>query len=64
MDISDRKSVDNATLVDAIDKLTIERDDRIKTLMSAGVKKGRPLNGKNGSAAPEGDLDREAAGDA
>lgn len=64
MDISDCKSVDNPTLVGAIDRLTAERDERVKVLMGAGVKKGRPLNGKSGLSAPEGDLDREAAGDA
>jgi hypothetical protein len=65
MDISDCKSVDNSTLVGAIDTLTAERDERVTKLMRAGVKKGRPFAiGKNGSSAPEGDLDRETAGDA
>lgn len=67
MDISDCKSVDNSTLVGAIDTLTVERDERVRKLMGAGVKKGRPFTattGKNGASAPEGDLDREPAGEA
>jgi hypothetical protein len=40
-----------------------ERDRRVKALAALGSPKaGRPR--KNGFEAPEGDLDREAAGDA
>lgn len=40
-----------------------ERDRRVKALSALGSPKaGRPR--KNGFEAPEGDLDREAAGDA
>jgi hypothetical protein len=41
-----------------------ERDKRVKALEAlTGPRAGRP-KGKNGFGAPEGDLDRESAGDA
>ena len=50
-------------LVDALREGLAERDARVKQLEAlTGARAGRPR--KNGFDAPEGDLDREAAGDA
>lgn len=60
----DWEGMENSVLIDELDRGMVERDERVKKLMGAGIKKGRPLNTKNGKTAPEGDLDREMAGDA
>ena len=59
----DWKGMPHGMLVDALREGLAERDARVKQLEAlTGARAGRPR--KNGFDAPEGDLDREAAGDA
>lgn len=62
----DWKGMANAMLKDEIQKGIAERDERVKDLLEAtSPKPGRKSNGlKSFTSAPEGDLDRETAGDA
>jgi hypothetical protein len=59
----DWKGMPHGMLVEELTRALDERDARVKALSALGAPRaGRPR--KNGFEAPEGDLDREAAGDA
>ena len=61
----DWKGMPHGMLVEELARGLDERDTRVKALESlTAPRAGRPRNGRNGLSAPEGDLDRESAGDA
>lgn len=61
----DWKGMQNSVLKAEIQAGISERDERVKDLLEATTAKpGRKSNGLKSLEAPQGDLDREAAGDA